>query len=963
MTRMRLEPGAQFDRYVIEGLLGKGGMGHVYRAFDAKLERRVALKILSTRVGDEDAGPDVTVRRILREARAAAQLAHPNTVAVFEVGEHDGEPFMAMELIQGHSLRMFVGAEGFSLPQRIFWLGEVGKALAAAHKAGIVHLDIKPENVMVRDDGVVKVLDFGVARRSALDFEHSDVVEEEVRKIAMLTQAGRLAGTVPYMAPEQLKLQTVDGRTDQFAWGVVAYELLSGQMPWPLDQGSYKLIQAILESPPPRLGSLVPALPEAVEAVVHRALSKNPEDRFESMEELVFSLSEVAPPWRPLRSILPPPVTPMAPTVAALDRALADTRIDSQLDATGVKDAVRTPGDEVSGALSDATIDEGRTVAPPRMRHETEAPVSSSDRPPANSDKPQRQRGVLFASLASIMSLAAVASFVVLLVAGKIQKKERTDVLTPPAPSSPPIVPTALTDLPPPSGCTKIAADAFRDGMHAMHDGNWEQAYARFESASKDDPRCAPVALRLAMTSYYHRPISEAREVYQHAMQVRAGLDERDRLMLEALDPLIRNDPSDLRAAGERFAALSGKFPGDAEIAFFAARMFSDEPARKVVYARRAIGLDPKYSDAWQTLGEGLAAEQKVGEALDALEKCVQAVPSSVDCVRTRATLLRRTGRCEEAAATARIWIARDPSTSGGYLALAHALAQGSSSAPVQEALRQRWSRLREADRAQRSLYEQALLDALHGHFDEAEKRTAELERLVSGSSSLEVHVLPIMLEVSILAETGHLDEAGKRAMEALDRASAWSSSLLSESLDVPTYSFEPRMLHMAFRAGAIDEASYRRRLDVWARGARAGRVRGEEIVWALSSAIRVDTPAEAAEALAVMPASVKNNGGKLGIWPVMWGPYGAKALLQDGRIDEAIAQLRDSTAACTAFIEPIVHTRAHLWLGEALEKKGDTKGACDAYAVVASRWGHATPRSTTAQEAQKRSVALGCAR
>jgi predicted Zn-dependent protease len=320
-------------------------------------------------------------------------------------------------------------------------------------------------------------------------------------------------------------------------------------------------------------------------------------------------------------------------------------------------------------------------------------------------------------------------------------------------------------------------------------------------------------------------------------------------------------------------------------------------------------------------------------------------------------------GRCHEAALAARTWIARDPSTSGGYFALAHALAQGSSSAPVQEALQQRWLRLPETSRAQRRLYEQALLDALHGHFDEAQKRTAELERLVSGSPNLEVHVLPIMLDVSILVETGHAGEAGKRAAEALERASAWSSSLLAESLDVPTYSFEPRMLHAAFRAGAIDEASYRRRLDVWARAARPGRVRGEEIVWALSAAIRAETPAEAAEVLASMPASMRSNGSKLGIWPVMWGPYAGRTLLQGGRIDEAIAQLHDSTLACTAFIEPIVHTQAYLWLGEALEKKGDLKGACDAYAVVASRWGHATPRSTTAHEAQERADALGCTR
>jgi eukaryotic-like serine/threonine-protein kinase len=975
---MRLEPGAQFDRYVIEGLLGKGGMGQVYRAFDARLERRVALKILAARSDEPDTDPSVSVRRILREARAAAALDHPNTVAVFEVGEHQGVPFMAMELIQGRSLRTFIGEPSIPLEQRIAWLLEMGKALEAAHRAGIVHLDVKPENVMIRDGGGVKVLDFGVARRHAIEVVDPGRVQAgEAMNLAMLTQGGRLAGTVPYMAPEQIKLQKVDGRTDQFAWGVVAYELLTGCMPWPVDD-AFKLVSAILEGAPLHLRELVPELAPDVESVVLRALEKRPMDRFSSMDELVFTLGEVAPPFRPLRSILPSSVTPVPGRV--MDKAFADTRLDSQivdeLFEPTIQDvnqgSSRTPAPPLLGTLP--ALDVGRSTLPsgapnapkdvpdepqpaPRAAQGTPPPVANTERPPA---EPKRARRALAALAATALAVGAI-------LIGKGLPSEAPATIAvasvasvaPPAPTT---VATAITDGPPPSGCDARAVDAYRAGLQALRDGIWDQAHTHFERAAMADESCAAVTLRLAITGFYYYPISKAREVYQRAMMQRAALGERDRLVLEALDPLIRSDPSNAGGSGERFAALSERFPGDAEIAFLAARL-TDEPARKIKSAERAIALDERYSDAWQMLAEGLAAERKVSEALDALERCVNAVPGSVDCVRTRAMLQRRTGRCEEAAATARIWIARDPSTSAGYLALAHALAQDGGKAPVEEALRQRTARLPEAERAQRSLYEQALLDALHGQFDASLRSAKELDRLAFASPNLEAHARPSSLLVDILVETGKSAEAGKHAAEALERASAWSSSFSGESLEVSVYSFVPRMLRVAQQAGAIDEVTYERKLGVWAAATMKSRIATEDAVWALSSPMHVDTPAEAKEALASMPKGVRSNGGKLGIWSVVWGPYAGRALFLDGQVDRAIEQLRDSTAACNAFLEPFLQMRAHLWLGEALESKGDREAACRAYAVIARRWGHATPRSVTATAADKRAEALGCHR
>jgi eukaryotic-like serine/threonine-protein kinase len=159
-----LKPGDTFERYTIDAAIGHGGMGVVYRAHDSRLDRRVALKVLG---GGVDRGQGDGDARLLREARAAAALDHPNAVSIFDVGEHEGATYIVMELVSGRTLREVVGDASVPVATRVTWLADVARALAAAHRRGLVHRDIKPENVMVRDDGVVKVLDFGIARRIA----------------------------------------------------------------------------------------------------------------------------------------------------------------------------------------------------------------------------------------------------------------------------------------------------------------------------------------------------------------------------------------------------------------------------------------------------------------------------------------------------------------------------------------------------------------------------------------------------------------------------------------------------------------------------------------------------------------------------------------------------------------------------------------------------------------------------
>jgi ABC-type branched-subunit amino acid transport system substrate-binding protein len=315
---MTFAPGDRFDRYTIEALLGRGGMARVYRAYDAVLHRSVALKVVDPDMEDPAEGDpsERAAASILHEARAAAALNHPNVVSIHDVAEVDHTAFIAMELVEGQNLRTFIGDANVPMHERIRWIADVARALAAAHKRGLVHRDVKPENVMVTEEGVVKVLDFGIARRPkarAADFATPKGLLPLGGAVGQETLAGKgtLLGTPRYMAPEQMSNDPVDARADQFSWGVLAYELLSGKSPW--TTSDYLLLLAeILSRDPPPLADIAKDVPARVAAVVTKTLSKAPSDRFESTDEIVKTLAPYAKPpaSQPPRAPSPPPPAP-----------------------------------------------------------------------------------------------------------------------------------------------------------------------------------------------------------------------------------------------------------------------------------------------------------------------------------------------------------------------------------------------------------------------------------------------------------------------------------------------------------------------------------------------------------------------------------------------------------------------------------------------------------------------------
>jgi serine/threonine-protein kinase len=310
-----LQPGDTFERYTVEALIGQGGMGSVYRAQDTRLGRRVALKVISDRV----AGPHAR-ERLLREALAAAALDHPNAIAIFDVGEIDGGPYIVMELCAGRTLRAEIGDQSVPLSARLTQLADIGRALAGAHRRGLVHRDIKPENVMIRDDGMVKVLDFGIARRTSGEVDPA--APTQTPALPTLTIEGIKLGTPVYMAPEQIKGDELDGRADQFAWGVVAYELLAGRLPWRGGDALAAMASALTD-PIDRAPLDAAGVPRPVQDVVLRALEKRPEQRFATMDEAVKALEAA------MRGEPPAPAPSLDPEAARPSNATAEQRFST----------------------------------------------------------------------------------------------------------------------------------------------------------------------------------------------------------------------------------------------------------------------------------------------------------------------------------------------------------------------------------------------------------------------------------------------------------------------------------------------------------------------------------------------------------------------------------------------------------------------------------------------------------
>lgn len=853
------------DRYRIHEQVGEGGMGRVFRAYDTKLCRPVAIKLLraeSFPVGSE------ALAKLLREARLAATLEHPGTVAIYDVGEDQGGPFIVMELVAGRSLRERMSDGEIVLAERLRWLIDIARILAAAHRLGLVHRDVKPENVMVRADGSVKLLDFGIAVR---------IWDPDG------TEHGELgAGTPRYMAPEQIQRRVVDARTDQFAWGVVAYELLGGRLPWQSLVNGAPTAVAVVTERQPSLSALAAEVPNQLAQIIDRALEKSPTRRFPSMDELLAALVSVV-----------------------------------------IEDA--------SPSASPSTSPE-RPSADPTRPSETRA-----DSHPSGRSAPGWRRPVVLGSL--LVSTLAVA------VAGRAGLRESESVRTL-APQS---------DWQP----APEAQAAFDQGMRRFEGAALYAGIQQFALAVEYEPEFAAAHLRLGLIQMIDGPHPVGTESFHTAARLRRRLGGKDRLLLDALEPVFDRDPPDLDQAARRMELLASFDSSDIELQLILGLLLSlanrDHDAE---HAQRAL-LDSgaQVATAWLNLAYLYGGALRLDDARAAVSSCVAMTPDAIDCIWYGIKLDAFAGRCDAMEAGARAWMQLGPDDHGAPLTLIHALvAQNVEPAELELAEAEAKARMHLDLQVVELGFVRAGRSVLAGQLDDADRALAELPELVELDSRDLVSVGE--LRVMLREEIGDLEGAAAIAADYLQL----KGSLLGEGYDGEgDISNDPTPYFDAIRlaAGQMDRREFERRREQWLAGWRA-RVGTEfdDLLWQRAYAETTRSAADAREALdelatlEVQPRFVTDR---------LFVVDTARVYLLAGQPERAIPLLREAARSCLGVVEPLRFVQAHGLLGRALEALGDRDGACAAYAAVLDRWGQAAPRSRTASAAMARWQALAC--
>lgn len=883
------EIGAQIDRYLLEAELGHGGMGRVYRAYDSRLNRRIALKVLLAI--DDDARA-----RLSREAQAAAAFEHPNAVGIYDVGELDGVPFIAMELVKGRTLATFVGDPSVSWRTKLSWLLEVARVLGAAHRVSLVHRDVKPDNVMLSDEGRIKVLDFGIARH----FQGASRPQAGV-PLKSITAKGLLVGTPQYMAPEYVQGRQLDGRADQFAWGVMAYEVLSGAAPW-VHGDPIALMASILFETPPPLGPRVPDLPADVEAAILRCLEKEPELRHDDMESLVAALEGYCP-------------CDQAPSL-------------------GVRRSAAGPLLPLKNTPTPLPPPSSVTVAPVKKR--------------------RKWLGIGL-GLGIAAALAAGVGGVGMAMRHRAASSAAERTSSQAAAAAAPAAKVALSTNP-------QANAAYLGGLQAMHDAVFEVAARRFEQATTLDSSFAAAHLRAAILLLRIEP-TRARAHFQEAVQHRATLDARDQAMLDALDPLIARDPPGYAETERRLVVTNATFPEDPELLYLLSwtRFFQgkfDESRMAIDDAERA---DPTSAvAALHRAGIEMFGGTREG-AMSALEKCLARAPGATYCLKRRVRIEELDGRCADAERDARQWLTTDPDSSEARRSLAQTLvALGKPLAAAEDLLKQGHGRAPENDRRRVELEDRDVLAELQGDFGAAERTLLDLSRVVDTAPELAVHQGPAFALLGVYAETGDTAKAGGLATNYLARKDAWVAppGLDNFALEVD---LTPTMLAVERRRGAITSGAFDEKLEAWLAGWKERLPKPYRgFLWVYGFAATVETHDQAVAALAALPAYEPLPPllpGSIG--DAVVGRVYALA----GRYDEALPLLERASKSCAMFDDPTRSVQVHAWLGQAREQKGDVRGACAEYKVVLNRWGRTAPRTVTTKLARTRATQLHCAR
>jgi serine/threonine-protein kinase len=863
----------RFAHFTVLGRLGEGGMGIVYRARDEKLGRMVALKVLPP----EFEADETKRQRLLREARVAAAVTHPNLTTIHEIGESEGRIFIAMELVEGRPLRDLMAERSLPVGTVLYLMTQTAAGVAKAHAAGIVHRDLKPENILVGDDNHVKVLDFGLAKRPA------DAL------LVTGTGEGMLLGTPAYMAPEQAHGKPVTAATDVFALGVLLHEMLTSQRPF-AGKNLPQLIRAIERDIPAAPSAVNPLVPAAFDRIVARCLAKEPSERYPDAQALLEELRKLE---------------------ASSSRLALESTVERPVEG----DSLVTP--------APSTVPRGA--------------------------RPWRRGVMLVGALVVAGSLGALALSV------RSRKSGVPAAAAPTASTAASSGVRALTEWPPPKTSSPEAATLYAEALQALRDASVAASLKDLQRAVALDPHFAAAHVRLALfhLASWDRGGSETRLHIAAATQARTSLDARDQRLLAFVEAMSKDTATvEVRAPRELAEAMAD----DPEALYWAAEALWGE-GDVLELLDRAIRLDPQFGAVEIRRAKTALEHDDADATLAATDRCLAIAPNAATCLRLRGMVHSFRGQCQELEHDARQMITIEPDGFLGYGFLWTALAANGAAV---EALRQlaikQEANVHNTDRARFALQDAANLAAWTGDFASAEATLRALQRGQASLTDEGAHTAESQL-VSVDDEQGEGARAASIGEDYLRRIPAWAHD--------PTAGGRSAALAALRRAGRVSDAQAHAMRQAWHQEL-SPMLPPRFSLW-LTFYDWVETPSEAREALAALPAylPLPPNGTD----PWAQGVEGRVYALS-GNADRAIPLLRGAAAWCgevpqttDAVVIDSIMDQMHdrFLLGQMLEQKSDRDGACAQYAAILARWGNAKPKSVTADKARGRRNALVC--
>jgi serine/threonine-protein kinase len=520
------------------------------------------------------------------------------------------------------------------------------------------------------------------------------------------------------------------------------------------------------------------------------------------------------------------------------------------------------------------------------------------------------------------------------------------------------LVTHVLDTCPAPPGSwphSAIVPGAYRRGLLNLRDG--VAAGHDFAQAAGLDPALAEAHLRFALEEFWRVPV-DAREHLARAIALRSRLGPRDQRLLAAAQAWIQDQPADRDAYARLLIAAQAEFPLDAELTLRAAGAVhesGDRPGALALYDR-ALAIDPAFGAAFAARADILAYDGRLDDALAAIDECTRRAPEATACLAQRTLLDGLSGNCQRAERDAQRILAHDPSSDVGYYQLAQeGYAQGRPLPVVRELLRERVARLPDALRSRFESWHAWALDVLTGDFEAARDQARALDRTADADRRL--HARAAYWWTSASLESGRPLEAAQRARDFLARRDAWLAEPRAEDFSI-LRDLTPRLL-AAERAGGLlsaaeFEAERTRWVELWERSAIPV---ARPFVWLHGYAAIAESADDARRALAAAPRS-----GVPRYTPFTLGDaFIGTTYYLAGRIDDALPYLQRAARSCVALEVPFEHTQVHLVLGQALAARGRRDEACAALGVVLARWGHARPRSVTADRARQLAQTLGC--